>query len=90
MRRITVNHHATITTVIEVPDDATREQITEAVVEEVPKYPTVKAGENFDPEDFTILEDETAETWSCGFCDAPTPVGERVCARCKREVIPRV
>lgn len=61
MRTLTVQHHASFTTEVDVADDATPEQIKEAVFDTVPKFPDVKAGVHFDPDEFVILEDETRE-----------------------------
>lgn len=57
-RLLTVTIPAWITLAVEVPDNATKLQIDDAIEDVCPKYPEVKRGENFDPSDYTILEDE--------------------------------
>lgn len=65
MKLVHVAIPASVTLTVEVADDATDEQIAEAVEEACPKYPEIKAGQHFDPSEFNILEieanDEDAE-----------------------------
>lgn len=57
MRTITAVIKAYVDVSIEVADDATEAQVAEAIVEACPKYPDLKAGESFDPADFSIVDD---------------------------------
>lgn len=59
MRLITYTIPANVNGTVEVADDATVEDVRQAVRDDCPKYVQVKAGENFDPDDFDILEDES-------------------------------
>lgn len=58
MRIITASIPASVTVNVEVEDSATDAEVAAALVDAVPKYPEIKAGQDFDPEDFTILSDE--------------------------------
>lgn len=59
MRLITYTIPANINGSVEVADDASLEDIRQAVRDDCPKYVELKAGQNFDTDDFGILDDES-------------------------------
>lgn len=58
MKRLYIRIPASVYLYVEVADDASDDAIKAAVVEECPKYPEVKAGQNFDPEEYDVLDEE--------------------------------
>lgn len=61
MKEVTVSIPVSVHLTVTVPDDATDDQIREEVERECPKYPEIKSGTHFDPADYVILTEESAD-----------------------------